>query len=97
MAIHETKQTGLQYKYVDDNVQTMIRLVSILHTTYMIGWFSSPQIIIVHRWQIIMNETHGMNHLERHRRGHGSLLRPPKHFASRNAQHGTYALPPRHE
>lgn len=63
----------------------------------MIRRFSSPQIIIVHRWQIIMYETHGMNHLERHCRGHGSLLRPPEHFACCNAQHGAYAFPSRHE
>ena len=30
----------------------------------MIRWFAATQIIIVHGWQIIVNETHGMNHFQ---------------------------------
>ena len=63
----------------------------------MIRGLPPPQVIIIHRRQVVVDQAHRVDHLERHGRRHRGLLRPAEHLARREAQHGADALPPRHE
>ena len=63
----------------------------------MTRWFSTTQIIIIHRRQIIMNQTHGVNHFDRDGGRHGTICLVTKHVASGQTQNGTNTLATRHE
>ena len=63
----------------------------------MTGGLPPPKIVVVHRRQIVVDEAHGVYHLQRHGRGHRRLLSSPEHLARRDAQYRAYAFPPRHE
>ena len=63
----------------------------------MVGRLAPPQIVVVHAGQVIMNQTHGVDHLQRNGGGHGLLLSPAKHFRGGQTQDGADALPPGHE
>jgi hypothetical protein len=60
----------------------------------MIGGLSPPQVIIVHAWQVVMNEAHGVNHFQCDRGRHGLFLTVlwRKHFRRGNAQDGPNAF-----
>ena len=47
----------------------------------VIGQFTAPIIIIVHGGEIIMNQGHGMYHLQRTSRRQSHLPSSPHHFA----------------
>ena len=63
----------------------------------MVGGLASSQIIIVHAGQIVVDQTHGMDHLQSNRGRHGLLLGTAKHFRGGQTQHGTDALSTGHE
>ena len=42
---------------------------------YMASWTPPPQFIVIHRWQIIVNQGIRMNHFECARRSHESVIR----------------------
>ena len=60
--------------------------------TYVIGWFSSTKVVVVHGGQIVVNEGHGVDHFQGDGRGHGDLLGSAKHFAGGQAEDGSDAL-----
>jgi len=39
----------------------------------MVGGFATSEVVVVHRGQVVMDEAHGVNHLQRARRGHRCL------------------------
>ena len=84
---------------VNQNPTTECHLPALF--TYMIGWFSSPQIIIIHGGQIVMNEGHGMDHFNRHGRRHGDrggfFGITSKHFGGGETQNRSNAFPSGHE
>jgi hypothetical protein len=63
----------------------------------MIGRFSTAEIVIVHRWKIIVNETHGVDHLQSNCCWHRLFLGSTKHLASSQAKDGADALASGHE
>jgi hypothetical protein len=63
----------------------------------MTRWFPPTQIIIVHGRQIVVNETHGMNHFQRNSGRHGRLIGSGKHLAGGQTEDGSNALATRHQ
>ena len=64
----------------------------------MIGWFSPSEIIIVHTGQIVVDETHGVDHFDRDGSRHGlhEILVGFEHLTSGETEHGSDALSSRH-
>ena len=65
----------------------------------MIGRLPPTQIIIIHGGQIIMNQTHGVDHFQSDSRWHGGFVAAilGEHFAGRQTQDGSDALSTGHE
>jgi hypothetical protein len=65
--------------------------------TYVTRWFTSSQIVIIHTGQIVMNQTHGVNHFQSHGGWHGDCRIVRKHFRGGQTQNGSNALATRHQ
>ena len=65
--------------------------------TYMTRWFSTTQIIIIHTGQIIMNQTHGMDHFDGHGGRHGPIGLVAKHVTGGQTENGANTLATGHE
>lgn len=66
--------------------------------TYMTGWFPSTQTIIVHGGQVIVYQTHGMDHLHGHGGRHGSqFVIGAEHVGGGQTKNGTNTFSTRHE
>jgi hypothetical protein len=63
----------------------------------MIGRLATSQIIIIHCRQVIVNQRHGMDHLQCDSSWHGHFLGTAKHFTGRQTQNWSDALSSRHE
>ena len=63
----------------------------------MVGRLAPPQIVVVHAGQIVMDETHGVDHLKCHGGGHALLLGAAEHFRGGQTQHRADPLPAGHE
>lgn len=63
----------------------------------MIGWFSAAEVVVVHRWKIIVNETHSVDHLQCNCSWHGLFLGSTKHLASSQAKDGADSLASGHK
>mmetsp|Transcript_34370 Transcript_34370/g.97637 ORF Transcript_34370/g.97637 Transcript_34370/m.97637 type:complete len:234 (+) Transcript_34370:1343-2044(+) len=63
----------------------------------MICGFSTSQVVVIHAGQVVMNQTHGVDHFQGHRRRHGNRLVSAKHFAGRQAKDGADSLSTCHE
>jgi hypothetical protein len=53
----------------------LLRLMLVFGSAHLVvGWPSTPEVIIVHCWQVVMYEGHGVHHLNSTRSGHGLLI-----------------------
>ena len=65
--------------------------------THMISRFSTAKVVVVHRWKIVVNKTHGVDHLQRHGSRHRLFLGSSKHLTSSQAKDWTDTLAACHE
>ena len=63
----------------------------------MIGGLSTSQIIIVHGGQVVVNQRHGVDHLQGDCSRHGNFFGTTKHFTGRQTQDGSDTFSSRHQ
>mmetsp|Transcript_25528 Transcript_25528/g.43583 ORF Transcript_25528/g.43583 Transcript_25528/m.43583 type:complete len:295 (-) Transcript_25528:97-981(-) len=70
---------------------------NVLTVDDMVGRLASSQVVVVHGGEIVVNQTHGVDHLECDCRGHGHFLGTADHFAGGYAEDRADALSAGHE
>ena len=65
--------------------------------TYVVGWLSTTEVVVVHGRKIVMNETHGVNHLQSNGSWHALFLGSTKHLTSSQAKNWTDSLASCHQ
>jgi hypothetical protein len=58
----------------------------------VVGWLSSAEIVVVHARKIVMDQRHGVDHLDGASGGHGNGLGSTDELAGGDAEHGAYTL-----
>ena len=86
---HHFKGAGEQGIARQDRVGLAVHLV--------IGGPAAAQIVVVHGGQIVMDQRHGVNHLQRHRRGHRQFAVAAGQLTGRQAEDRPQALAARQQ